>query len=471
MKVTIFYSWQSDLPNNTNWTFIEQAIRKAIKAIKADEETVLEPCIERDTVGVPGTPDISSTIFRKIDECQVFIGDVSIINPTTTVDRKMPNPNVLLELGYAAKTLTWDNVICVCNTAFGKAEELPFDLRLRRVCTYTATKEQENKAEEREKLAGKLKGALLPVLKRLAVKIEEDATPKPLTPEAAAEKVKEFLADERHRIQLSDLVMAQGNDLAQKIVGPEFPVSMSSRLTAEDFKQRIKRYEEISQVALTIMVAGCYYGTPAYEKLWADLLQRVANPLAERSGLVPFLKLRRYPALLLLYGGGIAAVAGEHYGTLLALLSRPKLANERRGGDDPPVHRLSPHDVIEKVAADQVWGQRWYAPVSEHFFLLLREPFRVLLHEDRQFQQCFDRFEYLRSLLEVDVTGDVQSVGCYGWRWKYPEQDVRTEIEAEERAAGRDWPPYRAGWFNGQRERYTAAKKRVDEFVARLAWN
>jgi hypothetical protein len=134
MKVTLFYSWQSDLPNNTNRGFIERALEKAIASIRTEEELMIEPALERDTAGVAGTPDIAATIFRKIDECHIFVGDVSIINPKTRTGRKTPNPNVLLELGYAAKKLTWDNVICVFNTAFGKTEDLPFDLRLRRLC-------------------------------------------------------------------------------------------------------------------------------------------------------------------------------------------------------------------------------------------------------------------------------------------------------------------------------------------------
>jgi hypothetical protein len=70
----------------------------------------------------------------------------------------------------------------------------------------------------------------------------------------------------------------------------------------------------------------------------------------------------------------------------------------------------------------------------------------------------------------VDVIGDVQSVGRYGWRWIYPEEDVQKEIEAEERAVGRNWPPYQSEWFNGQRDRFMAAKKKVDDLVARLGW-
>ena len=471
MRVTIFYSWQRRLPNNTNRGFIERALNKAVESIKAEAEMVIEPCVERDVQGIPGTPDIAQTIFRKIDECRIFVGDVSIINSTATTDRKTPNPNVLIELGYAAKALTWDYVVCVYNMAFGSVKDLPFDLQTRLMCTYSATEEQEKKSEERDVLASKLKAALLPMLQRITQKVVEESTPKPLTPETASEKVKEFLADDRHRIQLSGLVMNQGNELARQIVGPDFPVQTSSRIGGDDLKQRVQRYQEINQVALAMMVAGCYFGSDGHTRLWTDLLQRVANPQGERSGHPMLLALRRYPALLLLYGGGIAAVEGEHYGTLLTLLTKPKIVNERYGQDLPPVQGLSPHRVLEKDAAKLLLGRNCYAPMSEHFFICLREPFRVFLPDERQYQRCFDRFEYLKTLLEVDVYGDPQCIGCFGWRWKYPEQDVMKEIEAEEGQVGRNWPPYQAGWFQGQRERFMAARKKVGEVVAHLRWN
>jgi hypothetical protein len=152
-------------------------------------------------------------------------------------------------------------------------------------------------------------------------------------------------------------------------------------------------------------------------------------------------------------------------------LTKPKIENERRGGDDALVHRLTPYDVIDSDVAKKIMGRDFYTPMSEHFFQILREPFRVLLNDERQFERRFDRFEYLRSLLEVDVTGSVQTVGRYGWRWRSGGIDIRKEIEGEEGGMGLNWPPYQAGWFNGQRERFTAAKKKVDEMIAGLAWH
>ncbi len=80
MKNKVFYSWQSDLPNGTKCSFIEAALRKAAEEVANDDTVDVEPVIDRDTAGIAGSPDISSTIFAKIREAHVFVADVSIIN-------------------------------------------------------------------------------------------------------------------------------------------------------------------------------------------------------------------------------------------------------------------------------------------------------------------------------------------------------------------------------------------------------
>ena len=161
MKRNIFYSWQSDLPNSTNRGFIQESIEKAVDGI-GQEKILLNIVVDRDTKGVTGTPDISSSIFNKIDSTHIFIGDISIINSSST-DRKTPNPNVLVELGYAAKTIGWNNVICVFNTEYGKIEDLPFDLRFRRPLTYQITNKG-NKVEDKRLLTQKIKSAIQSII-------------------------------------------------------------------------------------------------------------------------------------------------------------------------------------------------------------------------------------------------------------------------------------------------------------------
>ncbi len=124
MKLNIFYSWQSDLPNNTNRGFIESCLSNALKSIYKKNTSLSECKIESDSRGESGTPDLAANIFSKIDICDILIADVSIINKNVE-SRKTSNPNVLIELGYASSVLGWENIICVFNDDYGKKEELP----------------------------------------------------------------------------------------------------------------------------------------------------------------------------------------------------------------------------------------------------------------------------------------------------------------------------------------------------------
>jgi hypothetical protein len=152
MKQIVFYSWQSDLPNSCNRGFIQKCLEAAVATIKSDESVAVEPVVDRDTQGVSGAPDIVATILAKITAADVFVADVSIINGGQ--ERPTPNPNVLVELGYALKALGHERIVLVFNRAFGKVESLPFDLKMRRALVYELSagepKATESKALERQ---------------------------------------------------------------------------------------------------------------------------------------------------------------------------------------------------------------------------------------------------------------------------------------------------------------------------------
>lgn len=139
MKKKIFYSWQSDLPNSTNRALIGDAAEKAAKTIRSDGSLEIEPVVVRDTQGHAGAPNIAETILSQIDTSDIFLADVSFIGKLNK--RLAPNPNVLVELGYAMKRLGRSKIILVMNTAMGSPDKLPFDLKMLRVVTYSATAE------------------------------------------------------------------------------------------------------------------------------------------------------------------------------------------------------------------------------------------------------------------------------------------------------------------------------------------
>lgn len=142
-KFTIFYSWQSDVIKNKN--FISSNLDKAIQELKAkskisERDFNVELNLDRDTQNKSGSPAIAQTIFDKISESDIFICDVSLINNNflnrLSKNRLTPNPNVLIELGYAINLLGWERIICVNNLLLGETELLPFDLRGHRVSVF-----------------------------------------------------------------------------------------------------------------------------------------------------------------------------------------------------------------------------------------------------------------------------------------------------------------------------------------------
>ena len=137
IPVTIFYSWQSDLSKDTNQKAIGSCIKKAIIPIEENNDTI-HLLLDEATRNEAGSPDIPSTIFRKIESADIFICDVTTINQSEKKKKKTPNPNVLIELGYAISVLGWNRIIMVFNKKFGDfSTELPFDIDKRRITVFS----------------------------------------------------------------------------------------------------------------------------------------------------------------------------------------------------------------------------------------------------------------------------------------------------------------------------------------------
>ena len=130
----IFYSWQSDLPGSKTRNFIRECIDEAIDL--AQESAAVEAERDEATIGTTGSPNIVTTLLSKINDCDLFVADLSLcFIENQKKEKKSPNPNVLFELGYAVKTLGWERVICLCNTDYG--DEYPFDIAHNRITTFS----------------------------------------------------------------------------------------------------------------------------------------------------------------------------------------------------------------------------------------------------------------------------------------------------------------------------------------------
>jgi hypothetical protein len=177
---TLFYSWQSDTSSKTNRNFIKDIIEKALKNVSKALELEEAIRLDQDTQGVPGTPEIANTILRKIDECDIFLCDLTIVARTTD-GQQVPNPNVLIELGYAIKAIGAARIIAVMNEAYGTAADgLPFDLQHRRwPIRYSISTEASagNRNEQRNSLIVRLVEAITSICENKAFLSAADVTP------------------------------------------------------------------------------------------------------------------------------------------------------------------------------------------------------------------------------------------------------------------------------------------------------
>ena len=147
----VFWSWQSDTPQASGRHFVRAALDMAVEELAGhpDLEDAERPEVDSDTSDVPGSPPIAETILRKIRECAVFVADVTPV-ATTPGGKKVVNPNVMIELGYALAQVGSERVVLVMNQAEGASlRALPFDLRhWRGPLTYSLHREADEARRE-----------------------------------------------------------------------------------------------------------------------------------------------------------------------------------------------------------------------------------------------------------------------------------------------------------------------------------
>jgi hypothetical protein len=168
MSSTIFYAWQSDSDEKVNRYFIRDALKAAITSLSRDEKVEEAPRLDHDTKDVPGSPSIVEAILSKITQASVFVADVTLV--AKTLDNTLvPNPNVMLELGYAVAKLTDRQVLTVMNEASGHPTLLPFDLAHRRwPITYNLPVGVAPSPALRQEFIGELTRALRIILRGVA---------------------------------------------------------------------------------------------------------------------------------------------------------------------------------------------------------------------------------------------------------------------------------------------------------------
>ena len=131
-------------------------------------------------------------------------------------------------------------------------------------------------------------------------------------------RIKEFLSEDRHRIQLRDTITGE----LRRVM----PLTADDSFATEDvtwsedrFRERLSRYEAITRDLCSVEALVAYWAAEASRSLVSLAPRRLSDRLEMVSGVKEWIALRWYPVLLLVYSGGIAAVAGRQYDNLREL--------------------------------------------------------------------------------------------------------------------------------------------------------
>jgi hypothetical protein len=282
--------------------------------------------------------------------------------------------------------------------------------------------------------------------------------PHPLSAAIAVASLKRLIVDEHSRIELHDLVMGE-LDRQIGLLSPLSVQSQSPNLPCDVLLARVQRYESSMEIMLNLMAYGCYWGTSRQAPLWVQVILRMLDISPPLSGSGLLLNLRRYPACMLFYAGGIAAVASRNYATLQVLLRNNRTSIDRSvdGKDDLLIRKLVPIAVLDGNAINNCSGQRFKTPASERLHSLLRGVLRPFLPNDLQYDDEFDRFEYLFSLVyfhEGEKDGRTfgwAPLGRFLWRHRLivpSDAHISQTLTEEHKKEGGEWGPIKAGLFD-----------------------
>lgn len=294
----------------------------------------------------------------------------------------------------------------------------------------------------------------------------------PASVEAAVALTKRYLSDPRHRIELEDLVTDEMEAAHGKIEALSEAV-LNAPNSPNKVEDCFRDYRMIVESLQAMLIQGAVFGTGDHDHLWVDAVERIRRYTKEdRNVLKP--AVRPYPALLLLQGCGVAAMSRQRYKLVARLLMEPKL---RQHGQVKPLLLGFNLAKMHGNAKTLSGYKNEPVPLSEHLFDVLREPLLRVLPDDQKYDECFDRFEYLRALVYADLENPQLDaakrfwIPCGRFCWKAhrsPETNVLKQFRAELDHDNEEWPPIRAGMFGGRVARAEEIMAGAEEFVRGL---
>jgi hypothetical protein len=295
-----------------------------------------------------------------------------------------------------------------------------------------------------------------------------------LSPRIAVTMAKKYVSEPRFRIQLHDLV---SNELAavQDHIGlKNFPIGEPNP-APKLFVERVQRMEAICAKLVPLVATGVYWGTPDSDDLWRRCVTGLTL-IDFRSGTSypQWTDLHYYPATLVTYAAGLAAILKKRFDLIRILLMETSAQNPWKEkykvasavGSEKCLRSMGQHLLNNNP------GLNHKTPGSEWMVTRLRAMLADVFGRDIQFEDLFDRWEILLGMLSAEAEDDDYWAGRFGWRGTLTrrESPLLTELHDEVTTQHLAHPYLAAGMFEGKPEKLLYRIQGLRNIIARIRY-
>jgi len=238
--------------------------------------------------------------------------------------------------------------------------------------------------------------------------LEQTHHQNPLGIELLVNSAKRFLAKSEHRIQLDDLFVRETDRVLAQLdnvdPSPQGPFDQA------EFRARVGRYEAVTEPLAGMAGVLGRWGNDNELPLVLDIIQSLhAHADKVGGGLVVYLGLRSYPAVLVFTAYGLGLTRATRWSALHRLFDAV-IDREHK----EPVRAIESlflwaWNGTNGEAWKQIEGLEWHkTPLSDHLLGLFSEWSKRFNGLTPDFELVFERFEILGSLAHLERSGKAE---------------------------------------------------------------
>ncbi len=294
-------------------------------------------------------------------------------------------------------------------------------------------------------------------LQEMVEALEASKAAHPLSTQAQVAAVKKFVASPQYRVKFHDLLFDEATRVR---------THLDSAYTAHDtpadagaIKTRLQAYDTATTDLQNLLFTAAQWAEPSNFGPIRKSISKLV-PSDAQDGLRQWLQANRYPGAICFYAAAFGAMLGNNW-ALFKYLVDGRL--KHRGREESVLEHLGAYLVLDLDSANSLYEQERPTPTNDRIMSLLGK------FSDVEIEQEFDRLEVLLALRYLEIPNEHGRYTLRGrFVWNHVARPIYRVLEEIERE-GEEWPPLKAGLFEGTQQTAKTLIVALIDHVKKLA--